>query len=516
MSTRAATLAGPGPAPGRWLALRRPELCFWIVGLLVYGGAAVNFAAGHFLDQISRDLWQHLAALKALIADPFDPANPFVVGDGGSRHFHPYWVGTALFARLLGWNEWQAIAAAGFVSAGVLLAGIWTFARRFYDHRWGPFALLAATLLGWSLPISHTGYHSLETLIEGIAYPATLLVGLSLLLCALVIDGLERPRRLWAVAPLAGFMFATHQLGAGIAFVAAGWFVLLWPTGTIAARGWAIGAMLGGLLLAAAWPYHNPWEAILRTGNATWTGGLPFYSPFLLAVAFIPSLIGLWGLCEPGRFRRSLPVLAAVVTYAGIFAIGAFGWPIATRFVMPAVLMLHVGLGALLLRLGDSWRSIPKRWQVAIFALAAICVELHGAATYANLRAEALVYRRVGSAYDAARTLTADIRDDEPVAAYDSAAWPIVATGQRVMSVPWPEPMIADLADRQRTAERLFDPRLTAQQRRALAASRGVRTLILDRRGPIRRRMPAGLVEQLERQSARRRDAGPFIRFDLD
>ncbi len=58
--------------------LRSPGLCFWTAGLLIFGFAAWHFSGGHFLNQNSRDLWQHLATLRALIADPINPANPFV------------------------------------------------------------------------------------------------------------------------------------------------------------------------------------------------------------------------------------------------------------------------------------------------------------------------------------------------------------------------------------------------------------------------------------------------------
>jgi hypothetical protein len=97
--------------------LARPEQWFWALGLLLFGGAAINFAQGHYLDQSMRDLWQHLAALRALIESPFSPSNPFVVSAEGSRHFNPYWVAVALVARALGWNEWQAIGFGGFVTA---------------------------------------------------------------------------------------------------------------------------------------------------------------------------------------------------------------------------------------------------------------------------------------------------------------------------------------------------------------------------------------------------------------
>jgi hypothetical protein len=510
--SRPAADAQPGPLRS---LLRRPNLCFWVAGLILYGLAALNFAGGHFLNQTSRDLWQHLATLRELIANPFHPSNPFVATGEGSRHFHPYWVAVALVARAFGWNAWQAIAFAGFVSAGTLLAGIHAFGRAFYRTPWGPLALLAAMTLGWSLPISHTGYHSLGTLIEGIAYPAALLIGLSLLLWALVIRALERPVLAVWIVPLAAFMFATHQLGAGIGFMAAGCVILLWPGATLKARAAAGAAIAGGILVSMAWPYHNPFEAIARTGIPTWTGGIDFYRPALLVMAFVPSLLGLWGLRHPRFARTGLPILAAFAVFAGIFALGWFGLLIATRFVMPAVLMLHIGLGALFLVLVDDWRTFPRAAQLSLFTFALLCLASFGLVTGAQLVREHQVSEKEGSAYSAALALTRDIPDSEPVAAYDVAAWPIVATGQRVVSVPWPEPMIDGLGKRQAAAERLFDPALSRDERLRLARSWGAKTLIMDKSGPLRRKMPKGMLERLEAQSVRHSEAGRFIRYDL-
>lgn len=508
------------PAPARTGPLQpilsRPALLFWAAGLLVYGLAAWHFTGGHFLNQTSRDLWQHLAALRALIEDPFSPANPFVTTAEGSRHFHPYWVSVALIARAVGWNEWQAIGFAGFVSAGALLAGTWVFGRAFYRSPWGPLALLAAMTLGWSLPVSHTGYHSLGTLIEGVAYPAALLIGLSLLLWGLVIRALERPARAWPIVPLAAFMFATHQLGAGIGFMAAGCFILLWTEAALKARAAVAAALAAGIALAMAWPYHDPFEAIARTGLPSWTGGINFYHPVMLAIAFVPQLLGLWGLRHRRFARTGLPVLAAFLLFAGIFALGWFGLMIATRFVMPAVLMLHIGLAALFLALVDDWRTLARPMQLGLFTLALLSLALCFVMTYGQLKVEQRIFDEEGNSYEAALALTRDIPDREPVAAYDVFAWPIVATGQRVVSVPWPEPMIDGLAARQAAAERLFDPALTRAERLALARSWGARILIMDKRGPLRRKMPKGMIETLKAQSVRHSEAGGFVRFDLE
>jgi hypothetical protein len=487
------------------------DLCFWTAGILLYGGAALNFAFGHFLDQSTRDLWQHLAALRALIEDIANPANPFLPGHEGSRHFHPQWVALAWLARLLGWNEWQAIGFAGFANAILLLVGIRAFARTFFRSDWAPLALLGAMVFGWSLPCSHTGYHSMGTLIEGIAYPAVLLIALSFLLWTLTIQALVAPRRAWLIAPLVAMMMATHQLGAGIGLIVASCFVLLWPGATITSRGKVVLGMAAGLILSLAWPYHSPFAAIARAGNPTWQGGIDYYSFQQIWIATVPAALGLIGLLQPRIRRRSAPIILALAIFTSLFLVGLFDVPIATRFIMPAVLMLHIGLAALFLH----WATLPKAAQLGLFAVGVATLILFSISTFLYLSGERAVAAHFGNAYDQVQSLSRDIPDQEPIAAYDVAAWPLVAGGQRVYSVPWPEPMIDRLAEKQAAIEILFRPDLTKTERLRLAREMGVRTLMLDQRGPLRRPGRRVILTILERQSVSYRQAGPYHRYDL-
>ena len=505
---------GSAARPAQKLRLG-PAALFWICGLVFYGAIAAQAATGHFLDQSSRDIWQHLAALKALIADPIHPVNPFIPTNDSSRHFQPYWVSVALLARLLGWNEWQAYAFASFLSAGVLLGGIYTFGREFYRDRRGPLALLAAMALGWIFPIEHTGYHSPSALLDGFAYPATFLIGLSLVLWALVIRALAKPRLALVIAPLGALMFATHQLGAGIGFILAGWLALLWPNVSFRNRAAALGAIAIGLAASALWPYFNPFGAVLRTGNTRWTGGPDFYGAVFLVTALVPQAAGLIGLLHPDFRRSAGAVLAAFGTYTALFLLGLAGVLIATRFLMPAVLMLHIGLGALLLVVARRWKDYSDRRRLALFGLGAAVVSTFAITSSIWFNRHAQIARRDGSDAAYAMALTRDIPDMQPVAVYDVAVWPVIATGQRAVSEPWPEPGIADLAQRQAATETLFDPTLSRDARVALAQRWGVRTLIMHRKGALRRKMPAHLIETLQRQAVRQERSGPFLRFDL-
>jgi hypothetical protein len=164
----------------------------------------------------------------------------------------------------------------------------------------------------------------------------------------------------------------------------------------------------------------------------------------------------------------------------------------------------------------DDWSGLAKPMQLGLFTLALLSPSLCLVMTYGQLEDEQRLFAEEGNSYEAALALTRDIPDGEPVAAYDVSAWPIVATGQRVVSVPWPEPMIDGLAARQAAAERLFDPALTRDQRLALARIWGAKILIMDKKGPLRRKMPKGMLQTLEAQSVRHSQAGQFIRFDLE
>ena len=177
--------------------------------------------------------------------------------------------------------------------------------------------------------------------------------------------------------------------------------------------------------------------------------------------------------------------------------------------------MLHIGIGALILRYGTTWKDLLTPKQLVLFTVAVICVFAQVGLSYRYLRWEWRDFHRDGSAYAHAEELTRGIADQEPVAAYDVSAWPLIATGQRVSSVPWPEPGISNLGERQVRTEALFNPKLSRKQRVAEARRLGVRYLFLDDRGPERRPMPRRLVRTLTEQSAWRRRSGHYLLFDL-
>jgi hypothetical protein len=200
----------------------------------------------------------------------------------------------------------------------------------------------------------------------------------------------------------------------------------------------------------------------------------------------------------------------------GGFVAAAFGFMTGTRFAATVVLLLQVGMAAIIVRFAESPQAHTDKFKLALAGAA------FGTLLFQAL-AMGLFYfphqsrfeNYYGNVYVHALALTSSIPDDEPVAAYDVAAWPISASGQKVLSIPWPEPMIPNLSERQAEIKQLFDPDLTRADRAALARSYGVRTLILDQRYSHEGFWPYWAIVKLSSQAKSVEHSGPMIRFDL-
>ncbi|MBW1279560.1 hypothetical protein, partial [Escherichia coli] len=85
----------------------------------------------------ARDIWQHLAALQALIDHPAHPGNPFIVGDAPSRLYGPVHVAAGWIGHWLGWTQVQAYGAVAAFALALLATGQFVFARACFASRWG-------------------------------------------------------------------------------------------------------------------------------------------------------------------------------------------------------------------------------------------------------------------------------------------------------------------------------------------------------------------------------------------
>jgi hypothetical protein len=266
-----------------------------------------------------------------------------------------------------------------------------------------------------------------------------------------------------------------------------------------------LGAICLGIAVSALWPYHNPIALVLRPGNSDWAGGPNFYGYVYLTAAFVPSALGVLGIIKPGY--RALG--AAFLAYLSIYLVGLADIQIAGRFLMPISIILQVGFAVYVLDVFATRDDRSgRKLLLGLFTISVLVFHFVFPTDFGDRNATD--HELAGSLYRAAQTLTADIPTGEEVAAYAYSAWPVVATGQRVVSVPWPEPMILDLAQRQAATVRLFSAEISAADRIDLAKSHGVRVLIAN--GVF---LPEAVLLELRERAVRTAASGPLLRFDL-
>src|ERR1700761_1829077 len=88
-------------APGLRIA---PATAVFVGAATLYYGVLLLFSLGEpiTLAFANKDVWQHLAALRALVDNPWTPANPFVATGEASRLYGPVHVAGAPAGPALG------------------------------------------------------------------------------------------------------------------------------------------------------------------------------------------------------------------------------------------------------------------------------------------------------------------------------------------------------------------------------------------------------------------------------
>jgi len=487
-------------------ATLRPTIIFFLLSLLFLGTAAYITSKNMIEEAPYRDIWQHAAAIGSLMENLSDPMNPFVATSESSRHFHPLWVAAAWFGQSFGLTVWQVLTAASYISMILFATAVFVFARSYYTSAWGPVVLLITLLFGWVLQYQNTGFHSFSTLLYSAVYPATFLISLSFFLWAATIRSLQNRKLSLLLVPLTGIMVTTHQLGAAIGLLVAGCLLLLWPHGKRVDRTIAAGAILAGLALSQFWPYHNPLLLVQKSSDITWDGGAYFFETGFWGWAATPAIIGILGLFG----KNARPMLLALAMFCVLFAIGFLGYKIAGRFLMPIILLLHVGMASFILSGGLGLVKQERvRDTLGSAGLGIVLVLFIWNVSEFQTRTEAL--RPVGpSTFESAQVMVEDIPKTEEVAVHGIAAWPVVANGQRVLSIPWPEPGIQDLGTRQASLSELFGDAVSWEQRLRIAKSLNVKTAIVDDR-----LIHPTILAQFSEKSVAHRRHGMMWRFDL-
>lgn len=499
-------LAQAGPN-GRLTMPRNLALIYVALASAFFGWIATySFGQPLVNDVPNADIWQHLATIGALMQDPVSPPNPFVATSDSSRLFGPYWWVVAVTARAFGLTPMQAYGLGAVLSLTLFVSSIWAFACAYYRSAAGPLALLAVVVAGWIIPPVYTGYYDPLSLMTGAAYPATMSVAAMLFQWAVTIRLLEGGSlRRYGVAQalVVAFAVATHPFTAAVALLGTACFALLWPQAKRDGRLMLAWTTAAGLGLAALWPFFNPYAVLATAASPRWFG-IDFYTPKWLFGSLVPAIIGIYGLIAPRRAGTGRPLLLAALPVAAGFAIGASPAFAAGHRLLPVlVLILQIGLADLLLRI--------RNQQRAAWAALPIAVCLVGSAwtTHDFLQAKRVALR-TSDLFLASSRILSEVPRDVGIAGYSAASFPFVAHGRRVLSTPFPEPLIHDQPQRMRLSDRLFDPRLSQVARNELARRTGVGVLVA-----YAPKTPGIVLSTLDRQARRKWRSGPLVAYLL-
>ena len=484
-STLIPAASGPAAAEARTggrAALRSalaPGPSYWLVCAALFGVPVAFYCASPLgYEWAARDIWHHVAVLRELMAAPFDPANPHVPTEEGSRYFTPTALVAALIGRVLTDDPVAVLGWVGAANCAALCVGARSVARRLYAHPYAPHVLLCTLLLLWGAQDGFTGQYSLAAFAFAASYPAAQGFVFGLFLWALVLSQLSgggdrRPavplRAVCGTAALTALLVLTHQLTGAIMLAGAGSFVLFRGEASVRYRACLVAALGGGVLSTLLWPYFDPWTVTSSVSDERWrsTVGVMNTVGYQFGLAWPALILGPIGLLHAKGTRASL-LLPIMVMSVGWAAMTMADHPIAARLSAAAMLYLHLASVFALLAAQRGELRVPGRFVILAFAVGLMLVS---AVRVTATRANEYVFRNgQDGLLRVAREASLIVPEDAVAFATEHAVYPYQSTGRRVVSIPRPEPAAPSLPARQRATIRFFAPQTTAEERDALLA----------------------------------------------
>lgn len=231
--------------------------------LVVGGIVALYFVVVCLRLPWESDFALHMAVLGRLLANPLHPGDPVLAVGGTSAYYTPYTVALMLIGKATGASALPLYKFAGIVTTGLLLTGLYRFVRSLTSARWAPPLALLGLLFWWGTTvIAWSGFLSLVSFADTVAYPSTFATALTLHLWASLAAKPLRMRRAIALGFLLGIIAVVHQftaIGTLIGVLAC----LIARRKTLLNRSALYALGVGAvvcLLVAAAWPYYHLWN----------------------------------------------------------------------------------------------------------------------------------------------------------------------------------------------------------------------------------------------------------------
>ncbi|MCH8171862.1 MAG: hypothetical protein IIA70_00955 [Proteobacteria bacterium] len=462
-----------------------PDLAYFAFAGLI----AVLISAIQLFDPINiysyeRDAWHHLATLNALMDSPFSATNPHVVSDDPARTFMPWFVFLALFGKAFSLNAQQVLGVSALLTMGLLVSGIYLFAREYFQKRWAPLVLFVCMIGPWGMLFNHSGLYNIETIIFSIGYPFGVVLAVGFFAWWSVLKCLDRQKlslfHLALIFSLPAFMFSTHQLQAAFAIGAMITFALFAGQAPLARRLIISAVTVAGTLFSSLWFYYNPFTMILLGSAQSWQTNPYWYNPYFLVLMTGLAFMGFLGFYDLGRkkFRWELVVGFGAI-FIGFIVGGLLGNTISHRFYPFWTLFLQMGMAAFLLSYAEfirppNFSGLRKFIFGTTAGLLAVLTASHlqrGFELY-------LFYTALGrgevttdlinvSPYilDSVARIKPLVGAGDVIIAHRQTAFPVQAHRMKVVSIPRPFPLVHDMAGRQQASSDFFNPEISNKRR---------------------------------------------------
>jgi len=460
------------------------------------------------------DYWEHSATLRALIEHPLRPRNPHLESTAPSARFGPQFVLVALVARVFHASALGAMSLAAILNTILFCTGVFVFFRTYFRHRLAPLYGLIVMLCGWWQGFHYSNVYQLNVLFTVASYPSTTALGLTFFGFACTVRLLReevlRPRlALTLLGAWAAAVFIIHPLTAMLSLSGAGLLALSEGKAPLRMRVELCVALALGLGLSHFWPYFSPWRVVHRGDSSSQSGwaantlqqaqdtGLhvkrklhEFYrSDGLLrafGLALVPMLALPYFLLRRERWFVGLGSLAMLLP----FVLNAFvDLPLGHRFLLLAMVYLHVGLVWLLLKLTpgntDAWSFVEtpvarRALPVAIVALLGVFTVHTLLLTRDTLGNPRFYGRPESPLISNMKAFAAAAGPNAVVLANPLLSWPLPTFGPKVLVLFHGDPLVPDEDERERAVS-LFLGRGTNEQRAEIIRHYGVTHVLLAR-----------------------------------
>lgn len=461
------------------------------------------------------DYWEHSATLHALIENPWHPWHPHLATHDGSPRFGPQFLLVALVARLLHLGALDAMSLAASFNIALFLSGIYTFYRAFFRVTLAPLYGLLVMFGAWWVGFHFSNVYSMAQIFSTSTFPSTTALGLTLhgfALTTWLLRGGQRRFYAWLalLGVWAAAVFIVHPLTAVMSISGCLLLSVTEPCLSWRRRAEVFGAVLVGCALSHFWPYFSPW-VVVRGGHgeaADWASESMkqaaaqiqvkprlhnFYNPprlmrtlglGLLTIVALP-----WFLLRRRRWFVAVGALSMLVP----FAVNAYiELPLGHRFVLLAVVYLHIGVVWLLLCLTPghalSFRFLRFRYPLlaipstllVVSTLAVFCN--HAVVDARNPQKNPRYAARPVSPVIGNNAVLADLAGPNAVVlANPLLSWPLPTFGPKVLVLHHMDPLVRDASQREADVQRFLRFPLSDADREAIIRKYGVTHVLLQR-----------------------------------